>query len=360
MLVLVAFCLPLCILMAAFAIDVSWMQLVRTELRTATDAAARAGAKTLSMSQNRNTAREGAKQAALRNRVAGSPLRLANGDIVIGVSQPQNGGRFRFTAGGSRPNAVRVTGRRTSGSTSGAVNLLFSRVLKVRSFEPVDIATASQLDRDICLVVDRSGSMMEKAIGNAPPTMPWDCDPPNQASRWAALDDGVNIFLDELGRTLPDEMCAMVSYGSDDIACGYIYPEVRFDADFSTNYSSIRSAIANIGSRPVHGGTHIGEGLDRGVATFSSPRLRPFSVKSIVLMTDGIQNGGTLAIVAARRAAAQNIIVNTITFGDGAAQGPMQEVAAATGGKHYHAVSPDDLLEAFREIAGTMEVLTTE
>ncbi len=42
MLVLIAFCLPLCIIMAAFAVDVAWMQLTRTELRTSTDAAARA------------------------------------------------------------------------------------------------------------------------------------------------------------------------------------------------------------------------------------------------------------------------------------------------------------------------------
>ena len=42
MLVLIAICLPLIVILAAFAVDVAWMQLVRTELRTATDAAARA------------------------------------------------------------------------------------------------------------------------------------------------------------------------------------------------------------------------------------------------------------------------------------------------------------------------------
>src|SRR5688572_18540768 len=79
MLVLIAVCLPLCIIMAAFAVDVAWMQLARTELRTATDAAARAGAKELSLSQDQNSARRRAKEAALRNTVAGEPLRLANG-----------------------------------------------------------------------------------------------------------------------------------------------------------------------------------------------------------------------------------------------------------------------------------------
>ena len=49
--------------MAAFAVDVAWMQLVRTELRTATDSAARAGAKELSLAQDQTAARQRAKEA---------------------------------------------------------------------------------------------------------------------------------------------------------------------------------------------------------------------------------------------------------------------------------------------------------
>src|SRR3954468_13380242 len=81
MLVLVAVCLPLCIIMAAFAINVAWMQLVRTELRTSTDAAARAGGKELSLSQSVAVARTAAKDAAKRNFVAGGPLLLADSDV---------------------------------------------------------------------------------------------------------------------------------------------------------------------------------------------------------------------------------------------------------------------------------------
>src|SRR3954465_7132573 len=82
MLVLVAVCLPLIIIMAAFAVDVAWMQLVRTELRTSTDAAARAGAKELSLAQDINVAKSMAKTLAKRNKVAGDPLLLADSDIV--------------------------------------------------------------------------------------------------------------------------------------------------------------------------------------------------------------------------------------------------------------------------------------
>ena len=80
MLVLIAVCLPLLIIMAAFAVDVAWMQLTRTELRSATDAAARAGAKQLSLSQSTTTARTSSKDAAKRNLVAGKPLLLSDSE----------------------------------------------------------------------------------------------------------------------------------------------------------------------------------------------------------------------------------------------------------------------------------------
>src|SRR3954462_7889286 len=90
MLVLIALCLPVCLIMAAFAINVAWMQLVRTELRTSTDAAARAGAKELSLAQSTSVARTAAKDAAKRNLVAGAPLLLADNDIEFGNSTQPN------------------------------------------------------------------------------------------------------------------------------------------------------------------------------------------------------------------------------------------------------------------------------
>src|SRR6185295_13689964 len=129
MMVLIAVCLPLCIIMAAFAINVAWMQLVRTELRTSTDAAARAGAKQLSLAQSTTVARTAAKDAAKRNFVAGGSLLLADSDIEFGnSSQPTNISRFVFTTGGKTPNAVRVNGQRTKGSLSGPVNMFMANV----------------------------------------------------------------------------------------------------------------------------------------------------------------------------------------------------------------------------------------
>jgi len=152
----------------------------------------------------------------------------------------------------------------------------------------------------------------------------------------------------------------MVSYGSDIVRCGITYPEVRVDANLSSDYSAIRSAMARIGSRPIQGHTHIGEGIDTGLGVLRGRSARRFAVKTMVVMTDGLQNGGTPAIDAARRARRLEITIHTITFGSGANQADMQQVAATTGGRHFHAPSPAELERVFKEIAHTLPVLTTE
>src|SRR5690606_4576035 len=136
--------------------------------------------------------------------------------------QPTPTARFQFTEGGKRPNAVRVTGRRTQGSAAGPVDLLFAGVLGVRQFEPIETATSTQLDRDICLVVDRSGSMMERLSGWGIPGK--SCDPPHPTqSRWGALTIAVNAFIDELDKTVQTEHLALVSYSSNTRECNNNY-----------------------------------------------------------------------------------------------------------------------------------------
>jgi Ca-activated chloride channel homolog len=359
MLVLIAITLPLVAIMAAFALDVAWMQLVRTELRTATDAASRAGAKTLSIQQTVAQARAAAIEAARRNNVAGQPLRLRDEEIEFGIGrQATSTSRFNFTPGGTLLNAVRVTGNRTAGSLDGPVDLFLGRVLGVNTFEPIQVATSTQLDRDICLVVDRSGSMMEKVKGRglAGPT----CGPPATNSRWAALHIAVDAFIDELDRTIQQEQCALVTYSSAGSECGITFTTSDINVDLTMTYSPIRSEMDRLSGRPVKGFTAISAGLDNGIQVLAGRRTRPFALKSIVLMTDGLHNRGREPILSAQDAAARNIVINTVTFSDDADINRMKAVAEATGGRHFHATDAKALEKIFREIASTLPVLTTE
>jgi hypothetical protein len=362
MLVFVAVCLPLLIIMAAFAVDVAWMQLARTELRTATDSAARAGAKELSLKQDTTAARTKAKAAAARNLIAGQPLVLADADIQVGKSVQAGTGRFRFTDGGAKPNAVRVSGKRTSDSKSGPIDLVLSKVLGVDIFEPVEFAASTQLDRDICLVVDRSGSMMWTLTGGSSyPKGTKACDKPHPTqSRWGALATSVDAFLTELAATVQDERVALVSYSSNTTECGNKYKISQIDSELVADYDTIRTKMTKLGDKPVKGSTAISAGLDDGIKALTGSKIRPFAVKTIILMTDGIHNLGPEPILSAKKAATKDITIHTITFSDDADIKRMEAVAAAANGKHFHATSQAELVKIFKEIAATLPVLTTE
>ena len=65
MIVMIAIMLVAFLVTLALSIDIAYMQLTRTELRTATDAAARAGAEALSREQDVDIARKAIKRAAV-------------------------------------------------------------------------------------------------------------------------------------------------------------------------------------------------------------------------------------------------------------------------------------------------------
>src|SRR5215510_10137842 len=82
MLYLICLFVVIFLAMTALSVDVAYMHLSRTQLRAATDAAARAGAEALSRNQSTTAARTAAKNLAAENLVAGAPLLLADSDIT--------------------------------------------------------------------------------------------------------------------------------------------------------------------------------------------------------------------------------------------------------------------------------------
>lgn len=336
MLVLVVLCLPVILGFCVFALNVAWMQLTRTELRTATDASARAGSRILSRRQDPAAARTAAHAAAGRNSVGGTPLLLQDADIQLGSAVADGSGRWTFTArADTDPNlfSVRVLGRRTVGSAGGAVPLLFTGLFDRTTFEPVKSATATQMDRDLVLVLDRSGSM-----GTATST----------GTRWADLEDAVNGFLYALQLTPQTELVGLATYAG----------EASADLNMSDNYVNVAARVSSI---VPSGATAIGEGIAIGRQLVLDPWVqRPYARKTIVVMTDGIHNAGRDPEPEAQAAAAEGTIVHTVTFGDGANISRMQTVASDGGGQHWHAADRDSLIDVFREIANNSPTLLTE
>ena len=338
MMILMVLCIPVILAFSAFAINVAWMQLTRTELRTATDSAARAASRTLSLTQSVGQARTKAKQAARRNKVAGDGLSLRNSDVTFGWSEEDDiTGKWTFEGlpdNSEALNGVRINGSRASGSADGAINMLFTGIFDRTTFEPIKNATASQLDRDVILVLDRSGSM-----DRTTPT----------GSRWTDLKSAVQAFLNALDSTPQDELVGVVTYSS----------SATIDEDMQLTYSNLMATIDGI---TPGGMTAIGYGIDDGIDAILDPSFaRRNAAKTIVVMTDGHHNTGTAPeTIAATAQNTHNITVHTVTFSGGANQTHMQTVAADGGGSHWHADDQAQLIAAFEDIANNLPTLITE
>lgn len=345
------------------SVDVAYMQLCRTRLRSATDAAARAAGESLSRQQDLDASREAAKTLAQANLVAGTPLVLDDSDIVFGNSEQQAGGAWDFVAGEEPINAVRVNGRRTQTAPSGSIPTLFGRVFSVFDFEPTQLATVVRLDRDICLVVDRSSSMKLYLTDTAPVMSTGDsrfCQTPNMSlSRWGALSVAVTRFKDALLTTPQTEHLALVSYGSNYSACSHTNYAATINQVLSEDYTDATNAMQSLSNTKFNGMTDISAGILKGIEVLTSAQARPYAAKTMVLMSDGAYTQGVQPSTVAPQAADEDIVIHTISFGE-ANPTEMQAIADATGGNHYIAPNAAALQDIFEEIALTLPVMFTD
>ncbi len=362
MLVLVACMLLVLLVMAIFSIDVAYMHLTRVQLRTATDASARAGAEALSRLQSEAEASAAASRIAYQNRIAGKPLILPSSDIEFGNVDTNTG---VFSAGA--PNAssmrgIRIHGRRDAASASGSVGLLMGGILGRTTFEPQMTAVAANLDRDICLVVDRSGSMnWELTSDDLPPNVSACMAPDPQHSRWGALAKAFDAFILELQTTRPFEHLGLVSYSSSGVFCGVQFSESSIDAPLGASYASAQNAMNAWSTGLIQGATNITAGVQSGIDVLTdSSRSRPIAHRVMIVLTDGVHNRGPTPDTLAPAVNANHIVIHTITFSDVADQAGMQTLAQLTGGQHYHATTVSALVGVFREIAGALPVVLTE
>jgi hypothetical protein len=386
--VLIAAMLFAFLVAAAWMVDVAYMQLVRTELRTATDAAAKAGAEALARLQTADAAKNAAVYYASQNNVGGQPFQISPSDVTLGRVTGQSNGTWSFAANATPYNSVRVNSKIGNGGATAAIPLFFGTALGHGTFKTSQQATAGQQEVEVCLCLDRSGSMMFDMTGtdysypsnnpnlyplsNYPSTM-WQnfCSPPKSTGcRWAELMTAVTIFLNEAGQFQYPPRTALVTWSSAytlPYFPRFSYTTVDTDlnlpaqANFSwaTNRASIESALAVRTSRPVAGGTDLSSGLDRAVAVLTGSNGRPLSNKVIILMTDGLWNAGRDPVLAAQDAAAAGITVHFVSMLTGT-QASLTQAAAITGGQYYATSNAAQLQQAFRDLARSLPIVLTD
>lgn len=385
--VLIAAMLFVFVVCTALTVDVAYMQLIRTELRVATDAAAKAAAETLATTEDKEEATRIAKSYASENMVGGQPFQINDTDVQFGRVTRTSSGRYVFAAGATPENAVNVLGRLAVDARTKPIALFFAPALGHADFSTSHSATASQQDVEVCLCLDRSGSMLFDMSGDDweyPPNNPnlssfteWGTlwrnhlSPPHpDDSRWAILADAVNLFLVEAGRYDAPPRTSLITWSADysmpvepftpylASSINVALPESGSD-DWASNANAIEGAVNALEAMPMMGGTNMSAGLDLAVAELSGSNSSGLANKIVILLSDGVWNTGRDPLEAAQDAAALGITVHTISMLS-SDQETLEQIAATTGGRFFSASDEDELAAAFYELARTLPVVLTD
>jgi Putative Flp pilus-assembly TadE/G-like/von Willebrand factor type A domain len=141
--------------MVAFAVDVGYMDMVRTQLQAAADSAALAAAGSSNLTQDQM--KLVAQAFAQYHQVAGRSVALNTNDVLFGTWDTTSRA-FGTVTTGQMETAVKVTVYADT-SHGGNASLFFGNVLGIGSKALQASAVAMCNPRDICFVVDLSGSM---------------------------------------------------------------------------------------------------------------------------------------------------------------------------------------------------------
>ena len=169
--VLSVMCMVLLFAILAFAVDLGYLSMVRTQLQRTADASALAATQSLMegvIALNRTNypyavsgARYTATQYAQMNKVLASQPALAESDVTVGyLSNPSDPNEPLNASGLRGYNAVQVRVQRTT-NQNGAVPLFFARVLGIDRKGSQAMATAAFLDNISGFKAPSDGSNLE-------------------------------------------------------------------------------------------------------------------------------------------------------------------------------------------------------
>jgi len=363
-----------------FFVDVAYMQLTRTELQAATDAAAKAACESIAGAQTEDEIVQTAIDAAALNTVGGQAFALDPEDIVVGQSQLQPDGRWQFQPGMTPFTAVQVTGTKSNDKASGAVNLFFAGAMGSGEFTPTQAAVASQFDHEIMLCVDRSHSMCfdfsgtDWAYPSASEDSDWNPQPesdfwekycmhPHAQSRWGVLHLAVNAFLNtvEENNAHQQQRIGLVTWGSQyNSPCGGSWPASRVDAQLGLNFNQVRNAMNGIKANPIQGGTNMSAGLNEAIGVLTGATANPLAKKTIILFTDGQWNNGSAPSSVTAAASQANITIHIVSLLDNLDMSEMDDLAETNTGIHYNASTEAELVAAFETLAKSLPCVLTE
>jgi Ca-activated chloride channel family protein len=341
MIVLSALLLVVVIAFVAFAVDLSFISMTKSQLQNAADSASLATVLALANTplddnQREEKARQWDVTYAESNHGHGEVLE--NADITLGHWDSKTR-TFAELAPGGNPNAAQVVVRRSM-SGGNEVPLFFAPVMGLSNVDvtATAVATIGEDDpRDIILVIDCSKSMGDH-----------DRMTYTKSAAFALTDE--LLSSDRLG-------LAVYSYVKDKkTTTGFLERGLNFD------HSLVLGRIPQLEPELYTSKTNIAGGMRVALEEFGT-NPHPSgneATKIMVLMTDGHANAAEAPEKSpnksieyyANEASAAGVIIHSVTLGSGADKKTVGEAAEITGGTYHH-VDDDDsqtLIEVFKKI----------
>ena len=361
---LVLICILMVVLVAlvAFAVDVGRMYLVRAQLQGAVDAGALAAALQLQDdSDDIDAAVAAAEEFVTLNRVGW--LTTVPEDAIVVTAGTWDADAQTFTSTNTDADAVQVSAHLDDEP------LFFSSVLGHTKFSVprTAIAAAGGYPMDIIMTLDITGSM-------------------SSDGRIEALHSAAPSFVDVVEEVGDDDRIGVFGYGANpdtydpeeeghSVKLYHAAPAEHFpnnrvavlEAPLTSDFDHLRSEILipdTLIAGKFMGGTPIGAAL-RDSAHYLDSNVREDVEKVIVLMSDGhanqpSNNASGFALEMADYAASMDIVIYTISLGNSADEGLMQEIADRTGGQHFIAKGTGSELatkleSTFRHVANSIK-----
>ena len=358
---LVAAVLGVLILILGLAVELSWLQSTRFEIQSASDLATRSALARLYA--NDEVLDQGAVDRA---RQTGLDVYRMN----FSRSEPISVDDLRFGSIGEDDEFDEdvalhdITAARVE-SDQEFVSLLGSLISKNRlDLNVLSVAEAGQVDLVLSLDASRSMNRRSNSRGRLPSGASSIHEPPITGSRWFAVEDAVESFLEIVGE-------GKIKVGLTTFGGGIEYHRVaspldstysRIEFELSTveeNGQQILEKLDEYVTYPALGlGTSIYDGVDQAIDVLkrSTVPARRF----IVLLTDGEQvaPGRPAELEAAYRAADEDITIFVIAYNT--REGNLRKMAEATNGQIFSVSNTDELISAFGEIAATLRTRITK
>ena len=284
---------------AALLIDVAWMSTIQTEAQLASDVSAR-GALTSFISDRSDDSYEvrvaraqGVGETIFENiKVGRATVDIDSTAFEFGIRSDSG----EFSESSEFANAVQIN---LPNVKSDGFRLFLAPLFGVNDFNTSPSSTVAYRPIDVVLCLDISRSMAWSVDNNRPPASIGTIHaPPVEGSRWVALVNSVNLFLQKAEDQSPSLRISLVTFGGGqrkviDTPWDSTRTRIATDFDFvGAARSDIESSLNFITDNVLGWRTPTKEALDLTRTNFTSNSFEG-NRKIAILLSDGLATTGS-------------------------------------------------------------------